>query len=502
MSDLRPRRPGRPLIWPDFFQDLQNLARERAGGEVFLVGGAVRDALLHRPLKDVDIATSGDGLRLARQIANFFRGDFFVLDAERGVGRALVNMPEGRMIFDVAGMRGGDLAADLTDRDFTVNAMAADLRGDLELLVDPLGGEQDAAQKLLRRCQEGAVLNDPIRALRAVRQGVQFGFRIEPGTLCEVRAAGPRLADVSPERVRDEFIRLLSLPKPAAALRIADQVGLLDVVVPELTPLRGMPQSSPHVYDGWRHTLAVMEYLSDILATLSFARSDNLTASFGLGMMAIQLDRYRLQIQEHVAGVWPNERPHRALLMLAALLHDAGKPATARQDDAGRWRFFGHETVGAELAEGRADALRLSKHEQERLAAVVRHHMRPLLLDDPTPRAVHRFWHAAGKAGVDVCLLALADYLGARGSELDQDGWLALVERVRSLLDAYYTQHDRLVAPPSLVDGHVLMQALSLKPGPLVGQILDFIREGQAAGDIHTAEEALEAARAYLRARG
>lgn len=499
MNDLTPRRPGRPLLWPDFIHDLQDAAREWPAGGVFIVGGAVRDALLHRPLKDVDIAAAGDGIRLARRIANVFRGDFFVLDAERGVGRALVNVSECHITLDVADLRGGELAADLADRDFTVNAMAVDLRGDLSLLLDPLGGEQDAAQKLLRRCREGAVFNDPIRALRAVRQSVQFGFRIEPETLREVRSAGPRLADVSPERARDEFIKLLALPKPSAALRVAAQVGVLDVIVPELTPLRGMPQSRPHIYDGWRHTLAVVEYLTDILAALNFARSDNLTASFGLGMMAIQLDRYRPQLQDHIAQVWPNERPHRALLVLAALLHDIGKPAAARLDDDGRWRFFGHETTGAELAEKRADALRLSNNERERLAAVVRHHMRPLLLGEPTPRAIHRFWRAAGDAGVDVCLLALADYLGARGAELDQDGWLALVDRVRALLEAYYEQRDRLVSPPPLVDGHVLMRTLGLKPGPLIGQLLEFIREGQAAGEIHTSEDALEAARQYIK---
>lgn len=497
MGDLTPRVPARPLIWPDIVLDLQDVLRE-SPSEIYIVGGAVRDALLHRPLKDVDLATSGDGIRLARQIANHFKGDFFVLDAERGVGRALVDAPEGRLILDVAGFRGDGLYADLIDRDFTINAMAADVRADLALVIDPLGGEPDINSKQLRRCRPGAILNDPIRSLRAVRQGAQLGFRIEADTLREVKQSVPLLADASPERVRDEFFKLLSLARPVGALRIADQVGALGVVLPEVTLLHGLPQSEPHLFDGWQHTLMVVENLSNILATLAYHRSDNLTGAFGLGMLAIALDRYRAQIQEHVNTNWPNERPHRALLMLAALLHDAGKPATAQQDDNDRWRFIGHETVGAELAEARATDLRLSNSERERLVAIVQNHMRPLLLDDPTPRAIHRFWRHLGAAGVDVCLLSLADYLGARGATLNQDDWLVMVERTRVLLQAYFDQHDTLVAPPVLVDGHMLMQTFGLKSGPMIGQLLDLIREGQVSGEIHTAEDALAAARWYL----
>ncbi|MBI5669171.1 MAG: HD domain-containing protein [Chloroflexi bacterium] len=497
MANLAARQPERPLLWPDLVLDLQDLLRE-SSAEIYLVGGVVRDALLHRPLKDVDLATSGDGIRLARQIANHFEGDFFPLDPERGVGRALVDTPEGRLILDVAGFRGDGLAADLADRDFTINAMAADLRGDLNLLIDPLGGEQDIALKQLRRCREGAITSDPIRVLRAARQGAQLGFRIEVDTLREVKTAAPLLAGASPERVRDELFKLLALPKPVGALRVADQVGALEVILPEVKPLHGLPQSQPHVFDGWQHTLMVVETLSNILATLSYHRSDNLTGAFGLGVMATQLDQYRAQIQAQMGTAWPNERPHRALLLLAALLHDAGKPATARQDETGRWRFLGHETVGAELVAARAEALRLSNSERERLVATVKNHMRPLLLEELTPRAIHRFWRQLGAAGVDVCLLALADFLGARGAELEQDDWLVLVDRVRTLLHAYYDRHDTLVAPPPLVDGHLLMQTFGLKSGPVIGQLLDLIREGQVAGEIQSAEQALAAARRYL----
>ncbi|HEX2906645.1 MAG TPA: HD domain-containing protein [Phototrophicaceae bacterium] len=501
MNDLTPRAPERPLIWPDFILDLCDWLRETPV-EVVLVGGAVRDALLHRPLKDVDLATAGDGIRLARHIANHFDGDFFVLDAERDVGRALVATPEGRLTLDVSRFRGGGLGDDLADRDFTVNAMAVDARGDLSRLIDPLNGETDAAHKRLRRCREGAVINDPIRVLRAVRQSVQLGFRLEPETLAEIKTAVPLLVAASPERVRDEVFKLLALSRPVRALRIADHIGVLAVVLPEVRALQGMPQSHPHVFDGWQHTLLVVDNLTNILTVLDYGRSDNLTASFSLGTMAAHLDHFRPQLRAHIAHDWPNERPHRALLLLAALLHDVGKPATAQLDETDRWRFFSHEILGAELAEARTVALRLSNDERERLVAIVRNHMRPLLLDELTPRAIHRFWRALGAAGIDVCLLSLADYLGARGPELDQDEWLKMVDRVRILLQAYFEQHDQLVAPPALVDGHVLLQTFALKPGPIIGQLLEHIREGQVAGEINTTEDALQAAGTYLNQNG
>src|SRR5215471_1566347 len=130
MNDLSPRQPVRPLLWPNIVLDLQKFLADMTD-EIYIVGGAVRDALLHRPLKDIDLATSSDGMKLARKIANEFDGDYFALDSERDVGRALVDTPDGRLMFDVAHFRGSGLLADLTDRDFTINAMAVDLRGDL-----------------------------------------------------------------------------------------------------------------------------------------------------------------------------------------------------------------------------------------------------------------------------------------------------------------------------------------------------------------------------------
>jgi poly(A) polymerase len=497
MSDLNAHRPSRPLLWPDIIFDLKQTFGDLPD-EIYIVGGAVRDALLHRPLKDIDLATSGDAMRLARKIANHFNGDFFPLDSERDVGRALIDTPEGRLMFDVARFRGDDIVADLTDRDFTVNAMAADLRGDLALLFDPLNGEGDVASKQLRRCSSDALFNDPIRALRAVRQSVQLGLHIESATLADMRAVRSDFAKVSPERVRDELFKLLALSKPVSALRIADAVGLLELILPELNSLKNLQQSIPHIHDAWTHTLAVVDNLSNMLSVLDYNRSDNLTSSFSMGTMAVQLDRFRKQLRSHIAAEWPNERSHRALLMLAALMHDVGKPATAQQNEEGRWRFINHENIGAKMIEARAEDLRLSNAENQRLVMIVRNHMRPLFLHDLTPRAVHRFWRETGDAGVDICLLSLADYLGTRTTFINQDEWLLFIDRIRLLLEAYFDHHDKLVSPPTLIDGNQLMQSFKLKPGRVIGELLDLIREAQVAGEIDSPESALAFAKNHL----
>jgi tRNA nucleotidyltransferase/poly(A) polymerase len=495
--NLKPHQPERPFIWPDVVYELQ--AQLAAWPHpVYIVGGAVRDAMLHRSLKDLDLATPLDGIKLARQIANQFDGDFFPLDPDRDVGRALIDTPEGRLLVDVARLRGTDLLADLTDRDFTLNAMAVDLKGDLNLVIDPLGGETDLARKLLCRCAPHSISSDPIRALRAVRQSLQFGLRLDEATVQDVRAAHSGLAAASPERLRDELFKLLTLPRPAAGIRVADRLGLLEVLLPELTALHGLLQSQPHQRDAWEHTLAVTEHLTGLLNAISYSRTDSTAASFQYGMVVIQLDRFRGGLAAHLEQEWPNERPHRALLLLGALFHDAGKPAVAVQDADGGWSWPDHHTVGVKLARQRGDALRLSADEIMRLAVMVDHHQAVWSIDPADPRALHRFWRRCGPAGVDICLLTLADYLGGAGEELNQDEWLWLVDRVRLLLEAYFLRYDQLVEPVMLLDGSQLMEELGLKPGKRIGELLTLIREAQVAGEIHTPAQALELARRAL----
>jgi hypothetical protein len=151
------------------------------------------------------------------------------------------------------------------------------------------------------------------------------------------------------------------------------------------------------------------------------------------------------------------------------------------------------------LAWERASALRLSNEETQRLSDVVRHHLRPMLLRNASEvprRSVYRFWKATGDTGVDVCILALADYLGMVGHTLVPQDWVHHLEGISALLDGYFNQKETVVAPPPLVTGHDLMRVLSLPTGPEIGRLLGLISEAQATGEIQTAEQAIGLARA------
>ncbi len=489
---IEPREPQRPLWWPDTILDLKDKL-QTMDQPIYIVGGAVRDAFLHQPIHDIDLITPQAAISLGRQIAKRLEADFFILDEERDVARILFNTPEGRLIIDLARFRGDDLRADLTDRDFTINAMAVHLQGDLEKIIDPLNGEKDLITPVIRRCSDHAISDDPIRTLRAVRQSVQFKARIEPDTLLDLRAYAENIVDTSPERVRDEVIKLLRGHRPAAALRIADTLGLLKVIIPEVEPLHGLEQLPPHVFDAWGHTLMMIEKLNGILQTISPTRTIESAASFDYGMVVMALDLFRKPLQAHISQTWADERPHSALLLLAALLHGVGKP-NGEGDN-----FAGYIPFSAEVAERIAVDLRLSNHEKQRIIFIIRNQSALFKMPVPlTDLEMHRFWHQAGAAGVDLCLLALADHLATVGSEIKQDVWLLLLEQVQKLLDAFYHRHGQVVQPPPLVDGTDLMTALNLSPGKKIGELLTFIREGQVTGEITSIDEAIEAARDQL----
>lgn len=481
MTDLEPRTPQRPLLWPDSLLDISEMLKDETI-PVYIVGGAVRDAYLQRPVKDLDLVTPYNSIGVGRKIANTFDGAFYVLDAEREVARALVDVAGGRLIIDIARFRGQDLAADLTARDFTLNAMAVDLRSDLTQIIDPLNGEEDLRNRIVRRCAPDALRDDPIRALRAVRQSIQFSARIAPETLADMRTVAPDLAETSPERIRDELFRLLSSKAPSRALRVADALQLLDATLPQIVALKARPYTQTlGVNDAWVHTLAVVEKMRAILETIGPKRTEQTAALFGLGMIVMSLDPFRPQLQLHILHEWPNERLHAALLMLAVLLHEYEVDQRSKKVEA---------TIAG---------LRLSNDEKQRLALTLQGFVQVGALDVQSAVSMHRFWRAYGQAGVDACLLAMADHLGTRGVALNQNEWVLFLERIQTLLAAYYTRYDQIVAPPVLVDGDALISALDLRPGRQIGQLLDAIREAQVEGRVTSAEEALKFAAARLR---
>lgn len=482
--DMTPHVPSkRPLIWSDSVLDIQDALLDMTlNAPLYVVGGAVRDAFLHRPIKDLDLATSGNAIRMARKIADRLDCDVFVLDDERDVARVLVGTDDEQLTIDIAHFRGDDLLADLLGRDFTVNAMAVDFFGDLSQLIDPLSGEIDLEKKVMRRCTPESLADDPLRCLRAIRQSVQFRYRIEPETVADIRNNVPRVIESSPERVRDEFFILLNLQKAASACRVAYALKMLQVILPHTDTLNRLELPQPHIFDGWKHTLETVENMTNILTAISYKRTDNTAANFDMGMLAIQLDRYRPQLNEHLGAEWANGRSHFALMMLASLVHTTD--------------YVGGSSI--KLAETVVEDLRLSNSEKKRLSGMLDFYHEAHNLDHTDTLALHRFWFTLGDMGIDAILLGLADYLATVGNELKQDDWLIIVERAVILFDTYYNKFDTVVSPPLYVNGNDLIQELSLDGGRIIGDLLTHIREAQVFGQVTNRDDALATARQYL----
>jgi poly(A) polymerase len=469
---------------------------------VYLVGGAVRDALMRRKIHDLDFILPGNAVKISRQIANRMGAAFFPMDEEYDTGRVILISKDGsRFTLDFAAQRGDNLESDLRARDFTINAMAADVRQP-QAIIDPLGGAADLLAKIIRPCSPSAFINDPIRVVRAIRQAAVFGFHIPPETRALMRTAAPLLPGISPERMRDELFRLLDGPRVAASIRALDMLGALSYILPEMETLKGVEQSSPHLDDVWNHTLNVVQKLEIVLAALDPQYDQEKAANLALGMLVLQLGRYRERLGEHLNEQLNADRPLRPLLFLAALYHDAGKPEMHTTNDEGKHHFYGHDEVGAQIVEKRAISLRLSNSETERVRKIVRGHLRPILLEHdgnlPTRRAVYRFFREAGEAGVDVCILSLADNLGTSSETFSQDQWSHHLEVIRSLLEAWWEHPHERIIPVVLVNGDDLMRELEISPGPQVGKLLDAIREAQAVGQVGTREEAIELAKKLL----
>lgn len=479
------------------------------GPPVYLIGGAVRDLLLKRPAHDLDFAMPGDVRKIARATANALDGAFYMLDDERSTARVIFNDAEkGRFVLDFAALRADTLEGDLRARDFTINAIAMDVNNAQEL-IDPLHGAQDLKDKYLRMCTPQSFEDDPLRVLRAVRQALSYQFKILPDTWHAMQAAAPQLARVSMERKRDEIFRMAEGRGFASALRMLDQLGVLEQLFPECVQLKGLEQRPPHIFDAWDHTLDVVKSLEILFAVLVDEHQEDDVASLLMGMAASKLGHFRPQLAEFYDQELVPGRPLRGLVKLAGLLHDSGKVETRSVDENGKLHFTGHDTVGAKLAAQRGIALTLSKEEAARLKRIVEGHMRlhflskdPLFAKGLQPegkKAVYHFFRDSGAAGIDICLLSLADVLAAYGPGLPVERWLEELEVVGAMFSAWFEQYDQIVSPPRLVTGKDLMRELEVRPGKRMGALLDAMEEAQACGEIADRDQVLDFARHWLR---
>ncbi|MBI4396916.1 MAG: HD domain-containing protein [Elusimicrobia bacterium] len=410
------------------------------------------------------------------------------MDEERGVYRVVEGKNENKRTYDFSKMQGRSIEEDLKRRDFTINAMALPIEalneGWPKELMDPFLGRSDLDQRTIRLISEAALKEDPLRLLRAYRFMAELGFGIESKTQKALQKNHALILKSAPERVRDELYKILAAPDAAQVIRRVDQTGLLPSLLPEAEAMR----KTGRVYYGkegvWGHVLNGLERLDELMRSLDF-----------------YFPEFSKPLQDHlmepVAGY-----PRYVLLKLTVLLHDVGKPATAKTED-GKLHFYGHDFVGMDMAGKIAKRLRLSNEESRAMSRMVGAHMRPGNLGHQpvlTDRAIYRFYRDLEADAMGMLVVSLADhftYLSEKEKKGKKDPVFVTIHK---MLSSYFLRPET-VLPPKLVDGNVLMKKLKLKESPLIGRLLNAIREGQATRKIKTREQALQFAEKLLKSK-
>jgi poly(A) polymerase len=450
-------------------------------GPAWIVGGAIRDALLGESVADADLAVErGREEEAARAIAKVAGGTAFRLSEEFATWRAIA--PTHGWHVDVVGLRAEGIEEDLRARDFTVNAIARPLEGGQ--LIDPTGGLGDAEARVLRATSDQAFRDDPIRLLRAPRLAAGHDLGIDPGTIELARAASTRAADPAGERQFAELRGIVAGPRPLRGIELMDELGLTGIVLPELEALRGVVQNPNHHLDVLGHTLAVLEEWLGLEADM---------ASFGRELTS--------EIEEFLAEPLADGLTRREALRFGALYHDVGKPET-RSEGSGYVTFIGHDEIGARIIAEICGRQRVSRKLSTYLQGLALHHLRLGFLIHQRPlsrRAVYDYLVATEPVAADVTLLSVADRLAARG-----EGPLASPEMVEAhldlaremLRDALAWHRDGPPRPP--LSGDDLARELDLEPGPELGRVLEELRAETFAGEISGRDAALERARQLI----
>ncbi|MBI5162152.1 MAG: CCA tRNA nucleotidyltransferase [Micrococcales bacterium] len=452
-------------------------ARFAEGGHALaLVGGPVRDAFLGRPATDFDLTTDARPdriLELVRPLADAhwdIGRDFGTIGAR--IGGQTVEITTYRSDrYDSSTRKpevafGDSLDADLSRRDFAINAMALALRpGVTPQLVDPWGGVDDLLAGRLRTpaSPEISFGEDPLRMLRAARFAAQLGFEVDEDAREAMRAMADRVAIVSAERIGDELGRLLLASTPVPGLRLLVDTGLAALVLPELPALRLEIDEHARHKDVYEHTLTVL-------------------------LQAIDLEGSR--------GHGPD-----LVLRLAALLHDIGKPGTRRIEPGGAVSFHHHDVVGAKLAGARLRALRFPSDVVKPVAELIRLHLRFFGYTDGawTDSAVRRYVRDAGDQLERLHILTRADVTTRNRRRADRLGFAYddLEERVAAL-----AEEEELAAIRPDLDGEAIMRILDIRPGREVGEAYRMLLDARLDEGPLGPEEAERRLRAWWSGRG
>jgi len=437
---------------------VQNLAKK--GESYHLVGGVIRDALLEKASNDIDIVCSIDPVLIARKLADEVSGDFYMLDEQRRSCRVITRNSAGdKVVFDFTKLRGNSITDDLLERDFTINAMAVDL-SNLAEIIDPLKGGRDLSEKWLRACKPSSFLDDPLRVIRAVRYSVKYGLKIEPPTIQMIKQAVSGLDSISDERKRDELFKILDNDKPKLALELMAHFDLLKFI--------GLGSVSE-----FDKALLRLDRLKNLFDVINNGSGLTKKENFQLVSLISAFRNHRKELTDHILQTNLSDRSLKGLDLLATLLWDL---SDAQFESANSCLALSGEE---------ADHIRLVLRNKDKI------HRFMSEFNKPDKRTVFRYFRELDDSGLDLCLLALAEMSNCVSAEFNETQWLDVLEFCQILIQTW-VEHPEVVNPKLVLNGRDLMFEFDLPQGPIIGQILEELREEQAAGSIETKAEAIE----------
>ncbi len=450
----------------NLFRDIGHLA-VKEGVDAYLVGGYVRDVLIGRNTKDIDIAVSGHGVSFAHAVRAALGGSQVVAFEKFGTARLQLQEVElefvgmRREVYDEKSRKpvvtAGSIDDDLARRDFTANAIAASLMPDrFGQIVDPFDGRRDIDRRILRTPlePEATFSDDPLRMMRAFRFAAQLGFSIDPPALEAVRSMRERIRIVSMERIRDEFLKILATDRPSLGYAPMQEAGLMAHIFPEFHTLAGVDQRSVEYPDGVRnfhhkdvfyHTLKVLDNLCSI--------SDN---------------------------IW---------LRFSAILHDIAKPKTKQFVEGSGWTFHGHPELGARMTRKIFQRMKLPLEPLPFVSKMVLLHLRPIALinEEVTDAAIRRLLFDAGEDIEDLVMLCRSDITSKNPKLVKRylRNYDLLVDRMRLV-----EERDRLRSWQPPVDGETIMRVCGIRPGIAVGILKTKIEDAVLDGVIPNEHDA------------
>ncbi len=449
---------------PEKLEILKRIGRtaERVGVVVYAVGGLVRDALLRRPNTDIDVMVEGDAIQFAESLAK----DLGIRTVVRYERFATAILPMKDWNIEIASARREEydrssrkprvesarLEEDLSRRDFTVNAMAVDIRpSTLGEFHDLFGGIKDMEIQTLRTPKDPDMtfFDDPLRMMRAIRFAAQLQYRIHPDTWESIRRISDRISIISMERIRDELTKILMSEKPSIGLILLKNSGLLDHFLPEFARLAGVEER-----DGYGH--------KDVLY-------------------------HTAQVVDNICSY--TEDP---ILRFAAMFHDIGKPPVKRFRRGTGWTYHGHEDLGAQMFEEIGRRLKLPIRDIKRITKLIRLHLRPIAIasEGVTDSAVRRLMVDAGDDIDDLLNLCRADITSQNQDKVKRfnENFDLVASRIRDV-----DEKDKMRNFKSPVDGNEIMQMFELKPGPGIGRIKSYLENEILEGNIHNDHESVMA---------